>query len=143
MTIRAGRVVIAAVVVEILAVATLILIPTIFMVSAGLTTAGNAEAELQRHGRWVGPAAGFLFCLLGGWWVARRLDSDQEWNGLVLGLLAAILDVGLLAYAGAPFAWVFVLSTAGRVAAGYLGGGLARKRSSHLPQASVHAPGKG
>jgi hypothetical protein len=128
MTIRGRRVVITAVVVEILAVAALILIPAGLVIWGGVATAANAEADLQRYGRWVGPTTGFLFCLLGGWWVARRLDSDQERNGLALGLLAATLDVGLLTYAGAPFAWVFVLSTAGRIVAGYLGGGLARKR---------------
>jgi apolipoprotein N-acyltransferase len=94
----------------------------------------NAEADLQRHGRWVGPTVGFLFCLAGGWWVARRLKSDQEWNGLAVGLLAAVLDVALLVYAGAPFAWVFVLSTAGRIAAGYLGGDIARRRARQEPQ---------
>ena len=128
MTIRKRRVVITAVVVQILAVATLILIPTALMIWGGLSTLANAEADLQRHGRWVGPAAGFLFCLLGGWWVARRLDSDQGWNGLALGLTAAALDVMLLTFAGAPFAWVFVLSTAGRIVGGYLGGGFAQKR---------------
>jgi hypothetical protein len=128
MTIRGRRVVITGVVAEILALVALILIPTALMIWGGLSTAANAEADLQRYGRWVGPIAGFVFCLLGGWWVARPLDSDQEWNGLALGLLAATLDVGLLMYAGAPFAWVFVLSTASRIVAGYLGGGVARKR---------------
>jgi putative Mn2+ efflux pump MntP len=89
---------------------------------------GNAEADLQHYGRWVGPTAGLLFCLLGGWWVARRLDSDRERNARAVGLSVAALDVGLLVYAGAPFAWFFVLSTAGRIAGGYLGGGLARRR---------------
>ena len=125
MTIRTTRVVVTAVVAETLAVVALILVPTVLMIWGGFTTAANAEADLQRHGRWVAPIAGFLFCLLGGWWVARRLDSDQKWNGLALGLLAATLDVGLLTYAGAPFAWIFVLSTAGRIVAGYLGGELA------------------
>jgi apolipoprotein N-acyltransferase len=128
MTIRAPRVVITAVVMEILAVAALILIPTTLLFWGGIATAANAEADLQRYGSWVGPIAGFLFCLLGGWWVARPLDSDQEWNGVALGLLVTTLDVALLTYAGAPFAWVFVLSTAGRIVAGYLGGELARKR---------------
>lgn len=130
MTIRRSRVVITAVVVEILAVGTLVLIPAALLFWGGVATAANAEADLQRYGRWIGPTAGFLFCLLGGWWVARRLDSDQEWNGLALGLVAAILDVGLLVYAGAPFAWVFVLSTVGRILAGYLGG-LVRKGLFH------------
>ena len=127
MTIRWRRVLITALAVEILAVAALILIPSVLVMQGELASPSNAEADLQRHGRWVGPPAGFLFCLLGGWWVARRMDSDQKWNGLALGLLAAMLDVALLTYAGAPFAWIFVLSTAGRIAGGYLGA-LARRR---------------
>lgn len=124
--IRGRRVVIIAVIVEILAVASLILIPTALMFRNGLVTVENAEADLRSYGSWVAPAMGFLFCLMGGWWAARRLDSHHEWNGITVGLLAAALDVALLFYAGAPFAWVFVLSTGARIAGGYLGGRIAQ-----------------
>jgi hypothetical protein len=131
MRLRIRRIVITAMMTEVLAVISLIAVPTILTLWFGsVATLGSIEPSLQRHGRWVGPTSGFLLCFLGGWWVARGMESDQQRNGLAFGLLAAASDVGLLVFAGAPFAWVFVFSAVGRIAAGWTGSGLGRK--AHL-----------
>jgi hypothetical protein len=129
MKFRTRRIIITALIAEFLAVAALIAVPVALTIFGGVALFGSAEADLQRYGRWVAPIAGFPFCLLGGWWVARRWDRDRQWNGLALGLLVAGLDLALLAVAGAPLAWIFIVSTALRVGGGWLGGGLAGAQS--------------
>lgn len=129
MKFRIRRIIITALVAESMAVAALIAVPVVLTIYGGVALFGSAEADLQRYGRWVVPISGFPFCLLGGWWVARRWDHDRLWNGLAFGLLVAVLDVALLAFAGAPLAWIFVVSTALRVGGGWLGSGLVGAQS--------------
>jgi hypothetical protein len=78
--------------------------------------------EAQRLALWVGPIAGFVTCALGGWWVARKTFGDAQRSGLSLGAAVAVLDLALLAFSGAPFGALMVLSAAGRVAGGCFGG---------------------
>ena len=122
MQIRVGRILIAAVAAEVLAVLVLVLLVVLF----GPAAEATAQAYAERLGYWVGPIAGFGFCLLGGFWVARGLHSAQVVNGFLLGVVVAAIDIAILVVSGAAFQPIFALSNLGRVIAGSIGGWLAR-----------------
>lgn len=120
------RMALLAVAIEALAVLILVLIVALL----GPTEPVAAQAYAQRLGSWVGPMAGFVLCLGGGWFVARNLSSGHVSRGALLGTMVAAIDVAILVASGATFQPLFVLSNLGRVVAGSLGGYLAT-RTSH------------
>ena len=126
MQIRINRIVIAAVAAEVLAVLALVLLVALF----GPSDVAAAQAYAERLGYWVGPLAGFGFCLLGGFWVARGLHTAQVPNGFALGLVVAGIDIGILVVSGAAFQPIFAVSNIGRVIAGSVGGWIARRFAS-------------
>jgi hypothetical protein len=79
-------------------------------------------------GAWVGPIGGFLAT---GWfarWAARRAPQNPIAHGVVVGVVTALLDIGIAAGAGAISPLILV-SNCGRLAAGLLGGWLGRASS--------------
>ena len=128
MTLRVRRLIVAAPIAELLAVLGMLVPGAILFESLDATTTGRM-AEVQRLALWTAPTAGFVFCLLGGWWVARRASNAHEQNGLALGVAVALIDLALLIASGAPFGVLFVSSLASRIAGGYCGGVLAKKRA--------------
>lgn len=122
MKLRIGRILITAFVVEVLTILCLVLLVALL----GPPDRTAAQAYAQRLGYWVGPIAGFLFCLLGGWFVSRRLSSAHVLNGFVLSLVVAGIDISILIAGGAAFAPIFFVSNIGRIIAGSLGGWTAR-----------------
>lgn len=124
MNIRFGPVAIAAILAEILGILSLVLLVVAFRPSDQT----EVQAFAERLGFYVGPISGFLFCLAGGYWVARRASSSFLANGLATGVAAAVLDILIAAVAGAPFHWILIVSNAGRIIAGTIGGLLAKKR---------------
>ena len=96
----------------------------------GPSGADAAQAWAERLGYWVGPISGFAHCLLGGLWVARGLHAAHVLNGLILGLVVAGIDVGILVASGAAFKSIFAVSNIGRVIAGTIGGWIARRSAS-------------
>jgi hypothetical protein len=85
--------------------------------------------EMQWVAGWAAPAAGFVFCLLGGWWVARGITAGHERNGLTLGIGVALIELALLIVSGAPFGALYVSALAARIAGGYCGGLVAKRRA--------------
>lgn len=120
---RVIRIVVTALAVEFLTVMVLVLIVAVF----GPSDPTAAEAYAKDLGYWVGPVGGFVMCLLGGWWVAKGLDSPPIINGMLLGVAVAVIDVSILAGSGESFQTVFVVSNIGRVVAGTIGGWLAAR----------------
>ena len=118
MQIRVGRILLTAIVVEVLAVLALVLLVVIL----GPSDQAAAEAYAKRLGFWVGPIAGFVFCLAGGWWVAKGLVVSHVRHGLALGAMVAAIDIAILVISGAEFHLVFAVSNGGRVVAGAIGG---------------------
>ena len=138
MRVAFGRILIVAVTTEVLAVLVLVLLVALW----GPPERTAAQAFAERLGYWVGPIAGFAFCLLGAFWVARSLPDSHTMNGLVLGLVAAGIDIGILIVSGATFQPVFALSNVGRVIAGSIGGWVAARvhhDSSHREAAAEAA----
>jgi hypothetical protein len=128
MQVRIGRTLLLAIAVEVLTVLVLVLLVAVL----GPSDADAAREFAARLGRWVGPTAGFLLCLLGGWAAARIAGSRHVLHGLALGGTVAVLDVSILVGSGEPFEALFVLSNVGRVIAGSIGGYLAG-RSNRQP----------
>ena len=121
MKVRIARTLVTALVVEILAIATLVVAVALF----GPSEAEAAQEWAGQTGRWLGPVAGFIFCVFGGWFVARGAAAEHVVHGLLLGAVVAAIDIGLLLAGGSEFETVFVLSNVGRLIAGALGGWLA------------------
>jgi hypothetical protein len=128
MSLRAGRLILATPTVELLAVAGM-LVPGLVQFATLNATVTARMFEMQATTLWAAPAAGFLFCLLGGWWVARGAEVGHERNGLVLGVAVGVLDLALLLGSGAPFGGLVVSSFLSRLAGGYCGGTIARRRA--------------
>lgn len=113
-----GRVILAVIAAEAVPILLLILL----VAAWGPTDQAGAQEFAARLGQWVGPVGGGVMCFLAALWVARKPEQRRVLHGGMVGVGAAMLDVGLLAAGGAAFAWLFVASNAGRVLAGILGG---------------------
>jgi apolipoprotein N-acyltransferase len=119
--INLGRIVVAVIAAELLGVLALVAVVALF----GPADAAEAQTYAERMGMWIGPSSGFVLCAIGGWWVAKSVVTDRVMHGLVVGLLAAALDIALLLAAGASVTLVPAMSNVGRVVAGTLGAWLA------------------
>jgi len=132
MSLRPRRLLIAVPLAELLAV-TGMMLPAALAFFTVNATATARILEMQHVALWAGPAAGFVFCLLGGWWVARGAVAGHQHNGLALGIGVALIELVLLVASGAPFGALFVSAIAARIAGGYCGGRLA------IPRRHAHA----
>ena len=128
MSLRTARLLVATPVTELLAVAGL-LFPTLVAFATLKATVTARMFAMQDIALLSAPVAGFVLCLLGGWWVARGANTAHLRNGIVLGIAVAAIDLVLLIASGAPFGVLMTLSVASRVAGGYCGGAVARRRA--------------
>lgn len=131
MTLRVGRLLVATPITELLAVAGM-LVPSLVQFAMLKATVTARMFEMQATALWSAPAAGFLFCLLGGWWVARSVEVAHERNGVVLGAAVAVIDVALLVVSGAPFGALMASSFVSRIVGGYCGGMIALRRARRV-----------
>jgi hypothetical protein len=127
-SLKVGRLVVATPVTELLAIVGM-LVPALTQFALLKATVTARMFEMQATALWSAPAAGFLFCLLGGWWVARGAGATHERNGVVLGAAVAVTDLALLIVSGAPFGVLMASSVVSRVAGGYCGGMIAKRRA--------------
>jgi hypothetical protein len=120
MNLRWGRIAIAVVAAEILGVAVLAILVTLF----GPPGFQAAMPFAERLGAWVGPISGFALCTMGGYWVARGAGPAALSNGVATGAAAAALDLAIGALLGGSINGLLVLSNVGRVIGGTIGGWL-------------------
>ena len=106
-----------------MAVLVLIVVVMLF----GPRESAAAQAFAERCGYWIGPAGGFAFCMLGGYWVARGFSAQYVFNGMLTGIVGAGIDLGILFASGVPFQVIFAVSNVGRVVAGTIGGWIASR----------------
>lgn len=94
---------------------------------------GMTEAQFQtlgeRAGYYVAPAAGTVTTFLIVLWVGRGLDSSYVANGVMVGAVSVLLTSPFLFMARPGDRAMYVAAFALRIAAGYLGGRVAHKRS--------------
>ena len=74
---RIARIVLLAVGVEALTILTLVLLVAV----SGPADPSAAQEYAARLGRWVGPIAGFVLCLIGGWLAARDAVTGHVGHG--------------------------------------------------------------
>lgn len=120
---KIGRMILLAVAIEALSIVVLVVLVAIF----GPADSAAAQEYAQRLGYWVGPLAGFVLCIGGGWLVARNLTTGHVPRGLLLGAMVAAIDITILIASGSGFQVVFLVSNLGRLVGGSLGGWLALK----------------
>ena len=138
MSLKVGRLFIAAPITELVAVIGM-LAPALAQFAMLKATVTARMFEMQATALWSAPAAGFLFCFLGGWWVARGAGVAHERNGVVLGLAVAVIDLALLIVSGAPFGVLMASSVMSRIVGGYCGGIIARHHPRPLVATSGHS----
>jgi hypothetical protein len=131
-SLRVGRLFVATPITELLAVVGM-LVPALAQFAILKATVTARMFEMQATTLWSAPVAGFLFCLLGGWWVARGAGVAHERNGVVLGAAVAVVDLALLIVSGASFGVLMASSVVSRVAGGYCGGLIAKRRAQRSP----------
>ncbi|NKB33538.1 MAG: hypothetical protein GKR91_10620 [Pseudomonadales bacterium] len=130
MKIKYLQLVVGALAIEIISVLVLVIMVALF---------GPSEPELalvfaEDLGYWVGPIAGFVFCFLGAYLLTRNLSHSRIPNGILLGLLVAIIDVSILLGSDAGFQIVFLISNTGRIVAGTLGAYVAERQAQKNTQ---------
>jgi hypothetical protein len=128
MKLRVIRILVAALLAQLLGIVLLMLIVGPLVRASDPPTFQAAERLVRLTVVWAAPLSALVTCLLGGWWAARRLDADQVRHGLLAGVGTAVLDVGWLVLLGAPLQAVFVVAEIVRVGAGAAGGWLAGRR---------------
>jgi hypothetical protein len=128
--IRWGRVVVAAVLSEVMVVAALIATTTTyrFLIAPGRTAADyDAFGDLAAY--YVTPAAAGLAVFFGALWVGRNLTSAFRTNGVLVGVAAVVLTGGLLFTAKPENRLMYGVSYVLRILGGYLGGAIAQRMS--------------
>ena len=120
------RLLIGALLVEIGAIIVLVVFVAIF----GPNEYHAAQVYAERIGLWVGPIAGAILTFIGALVVTRRLRQGRVLHGTLFGLCVVLVDVTILLAMKAPFEWIFVISDAGKLIAGYLGGVLSARCES-------------
>jgi hypothetical protein len=131
-SIRWGRVLAAAILSELAVIAMLVIASGVysFIVPPERKLAAQDIGELV--GYYVAPPAGALATFVFVLWVARKLDSNFIINGVAVGVVSVLLTSGFLAGAKAEDRPMYLVAFVLRIAAGYVGGWVARQRRRRL-----------
>jgi carbon monoxide dehydrogenase subunit G len=111
----------------VLAEAAAILALVLIVALVGPADAAAARAYAEHLGQWVGPIGGAVASLVAALLVARGAAGVELATGTAVGVVAASVDVAILAATRAPFQPLFIVSNAGRILAGGIGGWLAAR----------------
>ena len=130
MEIKYLQLVVAALAIEIISVLVLVIMVAIF----GPPDPEQAQAFAADLGYWVGPIAGFIFSFLGAYVITKNLSRSRIPNGILLGLLVAIVDVSILVGSDRGFEMIFLVSYTSRVVAGTLGAYVAERQAQGQTQ---------
>ena len=120
------RVVLAVAAAEAIPVVLLIIVVVIYS-ALGFADQPNGlspEEFAPVAGTWVGPIGGFVATLLCAMWAARGSHDQPILHGAAVGVGTAMLDLGiaLLVSTDAGVPLILIVSNAGRIVAGSVGG---------------------
>ena len=85
---------------------------------------------------YTAPPGSFVMCFLGAFWVCRRIESHFILHGTLVGVVAALIYVGLTRAQPEPFA--YIVAHALKLVGGACGGLVAQRRRSAAPAEPVH-----
>jgi len=125
-----GRTLLAAAVVEIGVVVVMLLLILLF----SPRELGEGTAYIRDTAQWVNPLGSFLFCFIGGWWVAQKSTGSPLVSGMAVGAVNVVLDLSLAAALGSAFPALVFVSQGGRLIAATLGGLVVSARRGSLSQ---------
>jgi putative membrane protein (TIGR04086 family) len=80
---------------------------------------------------YTAPPGSFVMCFLGALWVCRRIESHFILHGTLVGVVAALIYVGLTRAQPEPFA--YIVAHALKLVGGACGGFVAQRRRSPSP----------
>jgi putative membrane protein (TIGR04086 family) len=84
---------------------------------------------------YAAPPGSFVMCFLGALWVCRRIESHFILHGTLVGVVAALIYVGLTRAQSEPFA--YIVAHALKLVGGACGGFVAQLRRSPSPAQTV------
>lgn len=125
MGIRYLQLLVTALAIEMMVILLLAILVGVF----GAEQPEQAQTLLEELSYWFNPIAGFIFCFLGAYLLTRNMHYSRIPNGILLGLLVAIIDISILTASDAEFQIVFLVSYTGRIVAGALGSYVAEKQA--------------
>ena len=112
-------------------VAVVVILSSVILTDRFLITPGRTEPELkdfaQNAGYYLAAPAAALATFALSFWATRKLDADFLSNGLVVGMIATLLAVGLIFSARAEDRKMYIVSFVARIVSGYLGGSVAQR----------------
>jgi len=123
MNIKYLQLVVAAFTIEIISVLVLAILIALFSPSDPELIQAFSENMVY----WLGPIAGFLFCFSGAFLLTRNLSHSRIPNGILLGLLVAIIDINILLGSDSGFQIIYLVTNTGKIVAGTLGAYVAEK----------------
>ena len=123
MNIKYLQLVVAAFTIEIISVLVLAILIALF----GPSDPELIQAFSENIAYWLGPIAGFLFCFTGAFLLTRNLSRSRIPNGILLGLLVAIIDINILLGSDSGFQIIYLVANTGKIVAGTLGAYVAEK----------------
>jgi putative membrane protein (TIGR04086 family) len=80
---------------------------------------------------YIAPPGSFVMCFLGALWVCRRIESHFFLHGTLVGVVAALIYVGLTRAQPEPFAYIVAHGL--KLVGGACGSFVARRRRSPSP----------
>ena len=85
---------------------------------------------------YTAPPGSFVMCFLGALWVCWRIESHFVLHGTLVGVVAALIYVGLTRAQPEPS--VYIVAHALKLVGGACGGFVAQRRRSPSPAQPVH-----
>ena len=123
MNIKYLQLVVAAFTIEIISVLVLAILIALF----GPSDPELIQAFSENMAYWLSPIAGFLICFTGAFLLTRNLSRSRIPNGILLGLLVAIIDINILLGSDSGFQIIYLVANTGKIVAGTLGAYVAEK----------------
>lgn len=85
---------------------------------------------------YTAPPGSFIMCALAAFWACRRIESHFILHGTLVGVVAALIYVGLTRAQPEPFA--YIVAHALKLVGGACGGFVARRGQSPSPPPPIH-----
>lgn len=132
--IRWAWVIAAGVLTEVCVVILMAVVITAHKFVARGATEAEQRAFVEQAGSLIAPVGGALLAFLFALWVCRRLKADFILNGLLVGVVGALLHTALFVASKVGYQAIYALADALKILGGLIGGYVAQKRFEQSSQ---------